>query len=245
MEAVPDLEAAVREADLVSCATLSPAPIVQGAWLKPGAHLDLVGAFNLGMREADDEALRRAQVYIDTAAALTEGGDVALALKSGAIDESQSRHLFDLCRDRPRRGTPEAITAVQVGRYGDGGSGCGDAGVALPRPSVVSVPTPCTSSIKICGLSTPETLDAALRAGADMVGFVRSRRARATWPWTGSAPSGQRARGRALRVALLVDADDAGRSAAVAASTPTCSSCTAARRLERVQAIRAGSAGRS
>ncbi|HST95118.1 MAG TPA: ornithine cyclodeaminase family protein, partial [Microvirga sp.] len=61
--AVTDLEAAVRGADLVSCATLSTAPIVKGAWLKEGAHLDLVGAFNLRMREADDEALRRSQVY--------------------------------------------------------------------------------------------------------------------------------------------------------------------------------------
>ncbi|HYY83159.1 MAG TPA: ornithine cyclodeaminase family protein, partial [Beijerinckiaceae bacterium] len=63
VSAVADLETAVREADLVSCATLSNTPIVRGAWLKAGAHLDLVGAFNLKMREADDEALRRAQVY--------------------------------------------------------------------------------------------------------------------------------------------------------------------------------------
>jgi ornithine cyclodeaminase len=53
-------------------------PIVHGAWLRPGAHLDLVGAFNLGMREADDEALRRASIWVDTPAAKTEGGDVAL-----------------------------------------------------------------------------------------------------------------------------------------------------------------------
>jgi ornithine cyclodeaminase/alanine dehydrogenase-like protein (mu-crystallin family) len=68
--AVTDLEGAVRQADLVSCATLSTAPIVSGAWLKAGAHLDLVGAFNLKMREADDEALRRAQVWVDTEAAM-------------------------------------------------------------------------------------------------------------------------------------------------------------------------------
>lgn len=102
--AVTDLEGAVREADLVSCATLSTAPVVQGAWLKPGAHLDLVGAFNLRMREADDEAIRRAQVYVDTQAAKHEGGDVALALKDGAIAEDHVRgDLFDLCRTPPRR----------------------------------------------------------------------------------------------------------------------------------------------
>lgn len=109
--AVTDLEAAVREADLISCATLSSAPLVQGAWLKPGSHLDLVGAFNLKMREADDEAVRRAHVFVDTAAALTEGGDVALALKSGAIAETHVRGtLFDLCRSGPPARSPEAIT---------------------------------------------------------------------------------------------------------------------------------------
>ncbi|MCB5174946.1 ornithine cyclodeaminase family protein [Microvirga lenta] len=108
--AVADLEGAVRGADLVSCATLSSAPIVEGAWLKPGAHLDLVGAFNLRMREADDEAIRRAQVYVDTQAAKHEGGDVALALKGGAIAESHVRgDLFDLCRN-PIRRENEAIT---------------------------------------------------------------------------------------------------------------------------------------
>jgi ornithine cyclodeaminase/alanine dehydrogenase-like protein (mu-crystallin family) len=108
--AVAELEGAVRQADIVSCATLSTAPVVQGAWLKPGAHLDLVGAFNLRMREADDEALRRAQVYVDTQAAKTEGGDVALALQGGAIAESHVKgDLFDLCRNGVTR-SADAIT---------------------------------------------------------------------------------------------------------------------------------------
>ncbi|MBM6594116.1 bifunctional Delta(1)-pyrroline-2-carboxylate/Delta(1)-piperideine-2-carboxylate reductase [Microvirga pudoricolor] len=110
VRAVADLEAAVREADLVSCATLSKEPLVRGDWLKEGTHLDLVGAFNLSMREADDEALRRAEVYVDTPAARHEGGDVALALKSGAIAESHVRgDLFSLCR-APVRRSPGAIT---------------------------------------------------------------------------------------------------------------------------------------
>jgi len=108
--ATTDLEGAVREADLVSCATLSTTPIVEGAWLKPGAHLDLVGAFNLQMREADDEALRRAHVYVDTPAAKQEGGDVAIALKRGAIAEAHVRgDLFALCREPVRR-EDEAVT---------------------------------------------------------------------------------------------------------------------------------------
>jgi ornithine cyclodeaminase/alanine dehydrogenase-like protein (mu-crystallin family) len=112
VEATTDIEAAVRGADLVSCATLSTAPLVRGAWLKPGAHLDLVGAFNLAMREADDDALRRAGVYIDTPAAKTEGGDVAMALRSGALLETELRgNLFGLCRGHiPGRGAPDEIT---------------------------------------------------------------------------------------------------------------------------------------
>jgi alanine dehydrogenase len=86
-----DLEAACRAADIVSCATMARAPVVQGDWLAAGAHLDLVGAYNLEMREADDQALRRARVFIDTPAALTEGGDVAVALRDGAIDAAQVR----------------------------------------------------------------------------------------------------------------------------------------------------------
>jgi ornithine cyclodeaminase len=111
-----DLEAAVRAADLVSCATLSTAPVVNGAWLKEGAHLDLVGAFNLRMREADDEALRRAQLYIDTPAAKIEGGDVAVSLQSGAIPESHVRGtLTDLCRAPPRRDPADITVFKSVG----------------------------------------------------------------------------------------------------------------------------------
>jgi ornithine cyclodeaminase/alanine dehydrogenase-like protein (mu-crystallin family) len=86
--AADDLEAATRQADLISCATLTRQPLIRGEWLEGGAHLDLVGAYSLEMREADDEALRRARVFIDTQAALKEGGDVAVALRDGAIGEA-------------------------------------------------------------------------------------------------------------------------------------------------------------
>jgi ornithine cyclodeaminase/alanine dehydrogenase-like protein (mu-crystallin family) len=112
--AAQDLEGAVRQADLVSCATLSTGPLVRGAWLKAGAHLDLVGAFNLRMREADDEALQRASVYIDTPAAKTEGGDVALALKSGAIADSHVKgDLADLCRSGSQPPSREGLTVFK------------------------------------------------------------------------------------------------------------------------------------
>ncbi|GLS19796.1 ornithine cyclodeaminase [Labrys miyagiensis] len=108
----PDLEKAVRGADIVSCATLSNLPLVKGGWLKPGTHLDLVGAFNLQMREADDEAVRRAELFIDTPSALTEGGDIAVAIRAGLIGRDDIRAtLADLAHGRHKgRSSAEAVT---------------------------------------------------------------------------------------------------------------------------------------
>ena len=95
-----DLEAAVRTADIVSCATLSAEPLVQGQWLKKGAHLDLVGAFTPKMREADDEAVRRARVYVDVRASAPKGsGDIAVPLKKKILKAADIQgDLFELCR---------------------------------------------------------------------------------------------------------------------------------------------------
>lgn len=110
---VTDLEAAIREADLVSSATLSTDPLIRGAWLKEGAHLDCVGAFKPSMRETDDEAVKRASLFCDTrAGALKEGGDYAQPLASGVIKESDIKaDLYDLARGTHRgRASPREIT---------------------------------------------------------------------------------------------------------------------------------------
>jgi alanine dehydrogenase len=96
-----DLETAVREADVVCCATLSTTPLVRGAWLAPGAHLDLVGAFRATMRETDDAAIARAgTIVVDTrAGALAEGGDLVQAIAGGAIGpERIAADLAELVR---------------------------------------------------------------------------------------------------------------------------------------------------
>jgi ornithine cyclodeaminase len=100
VHATDDLAAAIATADVVSAATMSRVPLVRGAWLKPGAHVDLVGAYNPEMREADDAALARAAVHVDTrAGALAEAGDVVQAIAAGALAESDiAGDLFDLCR---------------------------------------------------------------------------------------------------------------------------------------------------
>jgi ornithine cyclodeaminase/alanine dehydrogenase-like protein (mu-crystallin family) len=96
-----ELESSVRAADIVSCATLSKDPLVRGAWLKPGAHLDLVGAYSPAMRESDDEAVRRARLFVDTrGGALKEGGDIVQPLADGVIAKRDiEADLFDLCRE--------------------------------------------------------------------------------------------------------------------------------------------------
>jgi ornithine cyclodeaminase len=112
IEATPDLEAGVRWADIVSCATLSRQPLVLGRWLKAGQHLDLVGAFTPDMREADDEAVRRAELYVDTrGGALAEAGELVGALERGVIDRSAVRgELSEISAGRFARSSPQAVT---------------------------------------------------------------------------------------------------------------------------------------
>jgi len=114
--AATDLESAVRRADVISCATLAHAPLVQGAWLRPGAHLDLVGAFTPAMREADFEAMRRARVYVDTReGALAEAGEIVQAIAAGAMTAGDiAGELAELCRGSvPGRRNDEEITVFK------------------------------------------------------------------------------------------------------------------------------------
>ena len=98
--ATTDLANAVRGAHIVCCATLSTTPLIQGHWLPLGVHVDLVGGFRPDMREADDECIRRARVFVDTrAGALSEAGDIVQPLSSGVLREDDiAGDLFDLTR---------------------------------------------------------------------------------------------------------------------------------------------------
>jgi alanine dehydrogenase len=115
VEATDDLEAAVRWADIVSCATLSRQPLVHGAWLRAGQHVDLVGAFTPQMREADDEAIYRAELFVDTrAGALEESGEIVGAIARGIIDSGAVlSELSELAAGRFKRSSPEAITVFK------------------------------------------------------------------------------------------------------------------------------------
>jgi ornithine cyclodeaminase len=116
VRAVSDRKAAVAEADIVSCATLSKEPLVEGDWLREGQHLDLVGAYTPDMRESDDRAVWRARVYVDTRqGALKEGGDIVQPLRNGTIDEDDViGDLFELCRARQTGRLPGDTTSITL-----------------------------------------------------------------------------------------------------------------------------------
>jgi alanine dehydrogenase len=98
--ATTDLEGAVRGAHVISCATLTMEPLVRGAWLPLGVHLDLVGGFTPAMRETDDEACRRARIFVDTRpGTLKEAGDIVQPMRAGIFGEDDiAGDLFELTR---------------------------------------------------------------------------------------------------------------------------------------------------
>jgi ornithine cyclodeaminase len=113
--AAADHGAAARAADVVSCATLSRTPEVQGVWLKPGAHLDLVGGYTPEMRETDDDAIRRADIYIDTRNALAEAGDLADPVRAGLLDPDRVVELSELAAAGPRPRSGDITLFKSVG----------------------------------------------------------------------------------------------------------------------------------
>ena len=112
-EPVKNLEEATGWADIVSCATMSAAPLILGKWLKPGVHVDLVGSFKPTLRETDDEAFSRAEVFVDTReGALAEAGDLLIPLQNGAFSRDDIRaELAELtAAGHPGRTSEEEIT---------------------------------------------------------------------------------------------------------------------------------------
>ena len=95
-----NLEEAVGKVDLISVATMSMTPLIKGCWLKKGQHLDLVGAYRPDMREADDDALRTCDLFVDTYYGAThETGEIVIPIQQGTIQEEDlNGDLFELCR---------------------------------------------------------------------------------------------------------------------------------------------------
>lgn len=113
---VQDIESGIRWADIITAATLSTVPLVKGEWLRPGVHVDLIGAFTPSMRESDDAALKRSAVFTDTAEALHEAGDFTQPIESGAFAPDELKGTLDqLCKGEvPGRASSEQITLFKA-----------------------------------------------------------------------------------------------------------------------------------
>jgi ornithine cyclodeaminase len=115
--AATDLEAAVREADIICTATMSKEPLIRGAWLQPGQHLDLIGAYRPDMREVDDEAISRSRLFVDSRATTVHHiGEIMMPIASGAISEGHIvADFYDLAKGSFDRRTEDEITIAKNG----------------------------------------------------------------------------------------------------------------------------------
>ncbi len=106
------LEVGCADADVICSVTNATRPLIRGAWLRPGVHLDLIGSFREDMRESDDDAIRRSSIFVDTAAGACLAGDLAQPLASGLISrDAIEADLAELVRKRhPGRRSEKEIT---------------------------------------------------------------------------------------------------------------------------------------
>jgi ornithine cyclodeaminase/alanine dehydrogenase-like protein (mu-crystallin family) len=105
----------VAEADIVCTCTTSPQPLFDGRLLRPGAHVNAIGAFTPDTRELDDETIRRARVVVETReVALAEAGDVVIPLRAGTIDEAHIvADLRELVHGARVRTGPDDVTVFK------------------------------------------------------------------------------------------------------------------------------------
>ncbi len=117
LSATTDLAAAVRAADIICTATMSMEPLIKGDWLRPGQHLDLIGAYRPDMREVDDAVLRRAAIFVDARATTVHHiGELKDPIARGVISEADIRaDFYDLASGLYRRQSGDQITLAKNG----------------------------------------------------------------------------------------------------------------------------------
>ncbi|MFC7706451.1 ornithine cyclodeaminase family protein [Plastorhodobacter daqingensis] len=115
--ATRDLEAAVRTADIICTATMTTEPLVEGAWLQPGQHLDLIGAYRPDMREVDDLALQRSILFVDSrATTIGHIGELKIPIAAGVLRPDDIRaDFYELGSGRFSRQSAEDITIAKNG----------------------------------------------------------------------------------------------------------------------------------
>jgi ornithine cyclodeaminase len=111
------LPAAVAAADIVATATMSPAPVLKGEWLRPGQHLDLIGAYRADMREADDAALVRSRIFVDSfETTIAHIGELLDPIERGVIARNNVLgDLHDLVAGTVGRRSDSEITLYKNG----------------------------------------------------------------------------------------------------------------------------------
>ena len=114
---VTDLAAAVSAADIICTATMSLQPLIKGEWLRPGQHLDLIGAYRPDMREVDDAALQRASLFVDSrATTIHHIGEIKDPIARGVIAEADIKaDFYDIASDHFVRQSPDEITIAKNG----------------------------------------------------------------------------------------------------------------------------------
>lgn len=117
IQVVDHAEDAASQADILSSATMSYEPLIKGAWIKPGTHVDLIGAFRPDMREGDDELLRKSRIFVDSrATTMHDIGEIRIPLEAGTItaDDIQGDY-YDLCNGASGRQSDDEITLFKNG----------------------------------------------------------------------------------------------------------------------------------
>ena len=116
-----DLESAIRNAELVSSATMTQEPLINGGWLSPGTHVDLIGAFTPQMREVDDETISLARVFVDSRkTTIGEIGEITIPIETGVIRESDVlADLYELCCGK----NDGRLDANEITLFKNGGGG--------------------------------------------------------------------------------------------------------------------------
>ena len=100
VQVVTDLDAAVKQADIITSATSSSTPLIRGEFVRPGTHVDLIGGYRPDMQEADNDVLAKARIFVDDRSTAACSGDIQIPLLAGVISQEQIEgDLFDLCQN--------------------------------------------------------------------------------------------------------------------------------------------------
>lgn len=117
IEVSDNLEMACASADIITSATMTVTPIIKGDWIKPGTHIDLIGAFKPNMREADDTLLKKSEIFVDSReTTIGHIGEIQIPLDNGVISEADILgDFYELCAGKAKRSSEGAITFFKNG----------------------------------------------------------------------------------------------------------------------------------